>query len=249
MQKYVSDKIVGTSADSKPTNVLDGATFYETDTKRSFLKVGGSWEETEPKEHGNEAHDPDFVEGPASAVDNRVAVFDGTTGKLIKDGGSLLSEYPKKASNETITGSWILRNGRQAIQKTFYFVDFGSPLIDEDGGTKTYDYELASHSEGFVIDIEVMGIFDNVASRKVSIKWAVVGWLANNSLSGTTEISELYEIGDASYKGNITLGVTAVGSNNQIRITLTNNHGTMNLRNASVYTNIRPLKDALVIAA
>ena len=31
------------------------------------------------------------VIGPASAVDNRIAVFDGITGKLIKDGGALVS--------------------------------------------------------------------------------------------------------------------------------------------------------------
>ena len=32
------------------------------------------------------------VNGPASAVDNRIAVFDATTGKLIKDGGNTIAE-------------------------------------------------------------------------------------------------------------------------------------------------------------
>lgn len=32
------------------------------------------------------------VVGPASAVNNRIAVFDGTTGKLLKDGGSTIAE-------------------------------------------------------------------------------------------------------------------------------------------------------------
>ena len=32
------------------------------------------------------------VVGPSSAVDNRIAVFDGTTGKLIKDGGKLVGD-------------------------------------------------------------------------------------------------------------------------------------------------------------
>lgn len=32
------------------------------------------------------------VVGPASAVDNRIAVFDGTTGKLLKDGGSTIAD-------------------------------------------------------------------------------------------------------------------------------------------------------------
>lgn len=35
----------------------------------------------------------DAVNGPATATNNNVAVFDGTTGKLIKDGGQPLSNY------------------------------------------------------------------------------------------------------------------------------------------------------------
>lgn len=33
------------------------------------------------------------VTGPASAVNNRIALFDGATGKLIKDGGALLTDF------------------------------------------------------------------------------------------------------------------------------------------------------------
>jgi hypothetical protein len=42
---YAGDKITGLSTDTKPTNILDGATFYETDTKKIFLKVSGTWSE------------------------------------------------------------------------------------------------------------------------------------------------------------------------------------------------------------
>lgn len=45
IQKYVSDKIIGLSTDSKPTNISDGAVFFETDTKKIYLKISGSWEE------------------------------------------------------------------------------------------------------------------------------------------------------------------------------------------------------------
>ncbi len=38
------------------------------------------------------AGDTDNVAGPASAVDERIAVFDGTSGKLLKDSGSLLAD-------------------------------------------------------------------------------------------------------------------------------------------------------------
>ncbi|MEO5366701.1 MAG: hypothetical protein H7831_10170 [Magnetococcus sp. WYHC-3] len=43
------------------------------------------------------------VVGPASAVDSRIAAFDGTTGKLIKDGGSLISDLVTKASFDAQT--------------------------------------------------------------------------------------------------------------------------------------------------
>lgn len=44
------------------------------------------------------------VVGPASAVSGRVATFDGTSGKLIQDGGTLLSDLAPKAS-PALTGT------------------------------------------------------------------------------------------------------------------------------------------------
>jgi hypothetical protein len=40
---YAGDKLTGLSSDSKPTNIADGATFYELDTAREFLKADGEW--------------------------------------------------------------------------------------------------------------------------------------------------------------------------------------------------------------
>lgn len=45
VQKYSGDRYVGLSTDTKPTNVIDGAIFTETDTLKIFLLVSGSWEE------------------------------------------------------------------------------------------------------------------------------------------------------------------------------------------------------------
>ena len=44
---------------------------------------------------------PNVVYGPASAVDLRIAVFDGTTGKIIKDGGSLIADLIAKSIGTT----------------------------------------------------------------------------------------------------------------------------------------------------
>ena len=46
IRKYAGDKITGLSSDTKPTNVSDGATFYETDTNKIYIKVSGSWVES-----------------------------------------------------------------------------------------------------------------------------------------------------------------------------------------------------------
>jgi hypothetical protein len=42
IRKYAGDKITGLSSDTKPTNVSDGATFYETNTNKIYIKVSGS---------------------------------------------------------------------------------------------------------------------------------------------------------------------------------------------------------------
>lgn len=39
------------------------------------------------------------VVGPAAAVNNRLAVFDGATGKLLKDSGALVADFASKAAN------------------------------------------------------------------------------------------------------------------------------------------------------
>jgi len=43
IRRYAGDKIVGLSSDTKPVNVSDGATFYETDTLKEYIKSSGSW--------------------------------------------------------------------------------------------------------------------------------------------------------------------------------------------------------------
>ena len=95
--------------------------------------------------------------------------------------------------------------------------------IDYNGGTESKDFQLPSDAEGFGLEITFSARLGSSVVKKVFIKWATYGFLYNNVLEGATEIITLYEIGDAPHKGDIVLSITAVGSNNQIRITLTNN--------------------------
>jgi hypothetical protein len=43
IKRYAGDKLVGLSTDTKPTNIPDGATFYESDTLRIYLKKNDGW--------------------------------------------------------------------------------------------------------------------------------------------------------------------------------------------------------------
>jgi hypothetical protein len=61
--------------------------------------VGASWNITEMNLDG-------AVTGPISATDNRVAVFDGVSGALIKDGGLLISAIP---TGQTTVGLALLQ--------------------------------------------------------------------------------------------------------------------------------------------
>src|SRR5512140_1126438 len=42
---YAGNTITGTSGDTKPAIVPDGARFYESDTLKFYMKVGGTWTE------------------------------------------------------------------------------------------------------------------------------------------------------------------------------------------------------------
>lgn len=46
IKRYAGDKFTGTSADTKPTNIPEGGTFFETDTGRVYIRVSGTWTQT-----------------------------------------------------------------------------------------------------------------------------------------------------------------------------------------------------------
>lgn len=56
-----------------------------------------------------------FVVGPGSAVDNDIAVFDGTTGKLIKDSGTTVASLIAAGSSWTIATTSIGKTALEAL--------------------------------------------------------------------------------------------------------------------------------------
>jgi hypothetical protein len=69
------------AATTKPV----GSLYYVTDEEVLERGNGTTWDSYESGSDGD-------VVGPASAVANRIAAFDGTTGKLLKDGGRTIAE-------------------------------------------------------------------------------------------------------------------------------------------------------------
>lgn len=92
-----------------------------------------------------------IVIGPASAIDDRIATFDGTTGKLIQDGGSKISDLVPalsilravSGSNETVNNSTTLSTSANLVvsveASATYIVDIvvlGVVVNGDTGGIK-----------------------------------------------------------------------------------------------------------------
>jgi len=80
------------------TAVATGTLFFATDTQVTTRSNGTAWES-----YSSAAASGDVV-GPSSAVDQAIALFDGTTGKLLKDSTVLVTTLAPKAS-PALTGT------------------------------------------------------------------------------------------------------------------------------------------------
>ncbi len=71
----VGTSFIGLSTDSKPSGISDGFTFFETDTKYTFIRRGGAWN----------FHGTTFVQALAPTADVLVGtLWSDTTAKLLK---------------------------------------------------------------------------------------------------------------------------------------------------------------------
>lgn len=85
--------------------------WYETDNAPNlYIWDGSGWILVNPASAGT-----GDVVGPAVAVNNRIAVYDGTTGKLIKDGGdtiaSIIALIPTDTGITELTGDVVAGPG------------------------------------------------------------------------------------------------------------------------------------------
>lgn len=90
------------------------------------------------------------VVGPASSVDSHVALFDGTTGKLLKDGGALggmagINDAPSDGTGYVRkSGAWVAESGGGGSD----VLDVSSPT--NSSGTVTLDFAGKSRYAGAI---------------------------------------------------------------------------------------------------
>lgn len=93
------------------------------------------------------------VFGPASSVDERIAVFDGTTGKFIKDGGMTIADILALASGITGTGSAnqvTVFSGASTVGGSDAFQFSGSTLTVGFAGIGPGEIDLRGNVSGLV---------------------------------------------------------------------------------------------------
>jgi hypothetical protein len=90
--RYLGAKSSNPSVDNDGNALLTGALYWNTTSSQMRVYTGSAWEA---------AYLPSsaYVQGPASSTENNIALFDGTTGKVIKDGGSLSAYIQGPASS------------------------------------------------------------------------------------------------------------------------------------------------------
>ncbi|AKR55694.1 Flagellar hook-length control protein FliK [Devosia sp. H5989] len=97
------------------------------------------------------------VIGPDGANNNAVVTFDGTTGKLIKDGGALISDFPTKANNlsdlaslQVAFDNLSLKGANKASAATLDLDTATGSLLDVTGTTTTTAITLAEGRQRMV---------------------------------------------------------------------------------------------------
>lgn len=180
--------------------------WYSTDTLEWSAWNGSVWlEDIMAGSSGD-------VVGPASAINNNVAVFDSTTGKLIKDGGTTVAKLRTQSiqiacSDETTALTAGAAKVTFRIPYAFTLTSVRASLTSAQatngaGGIFTVDI-----NEGGASILSTKLTIDN--TEKTSTTAATAPVISDTSLADDAEITiDIDQIGDGTAKG---LKVTLIG--------------------------------------
>lgn len=161
---------------------------------------------TLPDKDGTVAMTSDIVSGgdvtwPASSVTGRIATFNGTTGKIIQDGGSLISDLVATTGNQTIAGTktfssdiivpdeiyWVSWDGSLEVPTKNAIYDQVSPMVTN-LASKADDTSVVHNTwnetilwlKNFSSNIQTTGIelwsatdttIARIAAGRISVEW------------------------------------------------------------------------------
>jgi hypothetical protein len=128
------------------------------------------------------------VVGPASAVDNNIATFDGTTGKLIQDGGTTIADINTNAVDRiTVKLSESINKGQavyiSGANGTNILVSKASNLT-EATSSKTLGLLETTGSINAIVNVITSGLLDGLDTSAATVGDAVWLGTAGNLLFG-----------------------------------------------------------------
>lgn len=158
------------------------------------------------------------VVGPASATNNAIVLFDGTTGKLIKDSTTLLSSLGNVTASAVFDDNYIIRGdgGSYGIQTSLVKIDdsgyvrtpstsgfYVSPNASPDTANGVL-YGIATSEEAYLdaVSFQIKGAGSSPATLKI----------------GTDGATNSQVVFISSYLGSIGSGPQLIFSNNKVNI-------------------------------
>jgi len=130
------------------------------------------------------------VTGAASSTDNNIAVFDGTTGKIIKDGGKKISELV--LANTAITGATKTK------------ITYDSKGLVTSGADATTADIAASTNKNYVTDAQLTVIGNTSGTNSGNETTSTLGVTINGATAATPNDTDLVATVDTSVVKKIT---------------------------------------------
>ena len=111
--EYLGSGVIASRPATPTLHTASLGLWYATDTGALSAWDGTTWTNITS---GGGVGD---VVGPASAVDDHIATFDTTTGKLIQDGGKTIAELRSPAIQSVTSSATVTPGGRRASSSTW----------------------------------------------------------------------------------------------------------------------------------